>query len=40
MHEHHWPSDSSASDSENDPWEGMNEEPIDDDNDVMPVKHF
>ena len=26
-----------ASDSENDPWEDMNEEPIYDDNDVMPV---
>ena len=32
-------SDSSASDSGNDPWEDMNEEPIDDDDDddVMPV---
>ena len=30
-------SDSSASDSENDPWEDINEEPIDDDDDVMPV---
>ena len=29
-------SDSSVSDNENDPWEDMNEEPIDDD-DVMPV---
>ena len=30
-------SDSSASDSEKDPWEDMNEEPIDDDDDVMSV---
>ena len=30
-------SDSSASDSDNDPWEDMNEEPIDGDDNVMPV---
>ena len=32
-------SDSSVSDSENDPWEDMNEEPIDDDYDVMPLQN-
>ena len=31
-------SDSSASDSENDPWEDMTEEPNDDDDDVMQCK--